>query len=120
MVQLFLLFLCVLSIPFLSVCLAHRSVKFKVPAYSSKAFGSFALLTPFAMLRICFQFITPPPALVPIALSLIKFSPRIFGLPAWLKTDLFLDFAFQELTVVRLNVYFSYFVENLLIADAVP
>ena len=61
---------------FVSTCLAHWSVKFKGPPYSSKAFGSFALMTPFATLRICFLFITPPAALVPIAV--FNFFDQIF------------------------------------------
>ena len=98
--------------------LAQRSVGSKLPLNSFNALGLFALTTPFGMLRICFLFITPPTALVLIAISftfLSSISSSKLGLPAFVKVGLAtLHLAFQEFTVVLLKLYLAYLDENFL------
>ena len=103
------------------------SVNSRVPPNSLRSFGLFAITTHFAMFIICSLLITPPVALVPIAISftfLIKLSFNRLGLPAFLKETLpvlvSLNLVFQEFTVVRLKLYLLYLAENFLRADAVP
>ena len=118
-------FLCVCSI---SVVLAYLLLSDQSgPNFHqtlSMHWALFSLTTPFAMLRICFLFITPPAALVPIAISftfLSSVSSSKLGLPAFLNVGLAtLRLAFQEFTVVLLKLYRPCLDENFLVDDAVP
>ena len=69
---------------FFSKSLTHWLVGARVPPNFFREFRLLGLMTPYTMSRICFLLITPPAALVSIAMSFtfyVKSSSKRFGLP---------------------------------------
>ena len=90
-----------------------------VPLNSLKMSGIFFLITPSAMLKICFVLMTPPACRVHIAIFLtfrIKWSSKTFVLPTFFRTTSpsrsSLNLFLQLFTVVPIRLCLGYFIEN--------